>query len=103
MSYGKRSGNNTQVEMIGITDPVKVSWKPMVKDYLKLHNPDNRRLVGGIYVSHRLVTEAESAPRLRVATVYIISIVRYRTSICMHMYAYLIRYNDVSMEISGLF
>ena len=31
VSYGKRSGNNTQVEMIGITDPVKVSWKPMVK------------------------------------------------------------------------
>eukprot|EP00913_Durusdinium_trenchii_P004604 g4273.t1 len=39
VSYGKRSG----------------------KDYLALRNPDSRRLLGGIYVSHRLVTEAESA------------------------------------------
>lgn len=28
---------------------------------MALRNPDSRRLLGGIYVSHRLVTEAESA------------------------------------------
>lgn len=61
VSYGKRSGSTTSTEIIGVTDPVKVSWKPMVKDYLALRNPDSRRLLGGIYVSHRLVTEAESA------------------------------------------
>jgi len=61
VSYGKRSGNATSSEIIGVTDPIKVSWKPEVKDYVKLWNPDNRRLLGGIYLSHRLVTEAESA------------------------------------------
>ena len=33
-----------------------------LQDYVKLWNPDNRRLLGGIYLSHRLVTEAESVP-----------------------------------------
>eukprot|EP00435_Cladocopium_sp_Y103_P029198 s968_g7.t1 len=59
ISYGKRSGNATSTEIIGITDPIKVSWKEE-KEYIKLWNPDNRRLLGGIYLSYRLVTEAEA-------------------------------------------
>ena len=27
-----RSGSTTSTEIIGVTDPVKVSWKPMVKE-----------------------------------------------------------------------
>lgn len=59
ISYGKRSGNATSTEIIGVTDPIKVSWKEE-KEYIKLWNPDNRRLLGGIYLSYRLVTEAEA-------------------------------------------
>jgi len=60
VSYGRRAGQNTVTEQIGITDPIKVSWKPVVKDYQAIRNPGNRNLLGGIYLSHRLVTEAES-------------------------------------------
>eukprot|EP00439_Symbiodinium_sp_Y106_P032265 s2180_g3.t2 len=54
LSYGKRSGSSTTAELIGVTDAIKVSWKP-----LEIKNQEGR-VLGGIYLSHRLVTEAES-------------------------------------------
>jgi len=60
LSYSKRSGASTSSEIIGVTDPIKVSWKPVVKQYQEIRNPDSRHVLGGVYLSHRLVTEAES-------------------------------------------
>jgi len=59
LSYGKRSGSSTTAELIGVTDAIKVSWKPLVKQYKEIKNQEGR-VLGGIYLSHRLVTEAES-------------------------------------------
>jgi len=62
VSYGRQAGSKgSRSELIGTTDPLKVSWKPVTKQYIEIRNPQNRAVLGGIYISHRLVTEAEAA------------------------------------------
>eukprot|EP00930_Biecheleria_cincta_P072214 TRINITY_DN5964_c0_g1_i1.p1 TRINITY_DN5964_c0_g1~~TRINITY_DN5964_c0_g1_i1.p1 ORF type:complete len:728 (+),score=130.12 TRINITY_DN5964_c0_g1_i1:202-2385(+) len=61
VSYGKKSGKTVHTELVGITNPIKVSWKPVTKQYQAIHNPESRAVLGGIYLSHRLVSELEAA------------------------------------------
>eukprot|EP00441_Pelagodinium_beii_P031008 CAMPEP_0197709050 /NCGR_PEP_ID=MMETSP1338-20131121/128260_1 /TAXON_ID=43686 ORGANISM="Pelagodinium beii, Strain RCC1491" /NCGR_SAMPLE_ID=MMETSP1338 /ASSEMBLY_ACC=CAM_ASM_000754 /LENGTH=859 /DNA_ID=CAMNT_0043292983 /DNA_START=182 /DNA_END=2756 /DNA_ORIENTATION=+ len=61
VSYGRQAGKGSKSELVGTTDPVKVSWKPVTKQYMEIRNPQSRAVLGGIYLSHRLVTEAEAA------------------------------------------
>lgn len=61
ISYGKKSGKTVHTELVGITNPIKVSWKPVTKQYQEIHNPESRAVLGGIYLSHRLVSELEAA------------------------------------------
>jgi len=61
ISYGKKSGKTVHTELVGITNPIKVSWKPVTKQYQEIHNPETRAVLGGIYLSHRLVSELEAA------------------------------------------
>jgi len=61
ISYGKKSGGVTDTELIGMTDAIKVGWKPVAKTYHEIRQPQTRKVLGGVYLTHRLVTEAEAA------------------------------------------
>lgn len=47
------------LELVGITDPIKVSWRPAETKYYEIRERNTRKVFGGIYLSHRLMTEGE--------------------------------------------
>jgi len=49
------------MELIGITDPIKVSWRPAEKKYYEVRQTATRKVLGGVYLTHRLMTEGEMA------------------------------------------
>jgi len=59
VSYGKKAGRVIDSELVGLTDAIKVTWKPTIKQYFELRSPE-QKVLGGIYLSCRLVTEAEA-------------------------------------------
>lgn len=61
ISKGRRNfGQLEQLELIGMTDPIKVTWKPSLNSYYEIRTPGTRDVLGGIYITHRLVTQAEA-------------------------------------------
>jgi len=55
--YVRSGGSGT--EPVGITDPIKVSWRPTTKLYYEVRPKGSRKVLGGVYLAHRLATEAE--------------------------------------------
>lgn len=58
--YFKLSISYQNAENIGVTDRIKVSWQPVMKQYHELKQPQTGSVIGTICFSYRLVTEAEA-------------------------------------------
>jgi len=48
-------------ELVGVTDPIKVTWRPIKSKYYEIRQKGTRNVLGGIYLTHRLLSEAEVA------------------------------------------
>jgi hypothetical protein len=57
ISYMRDSG---ALDLIGITEPIKVTWRPETKKYYEIRR-GRSQVLGGVYLTHRLMTEGEIA------------------------------------------
>jgi len=60
VSFGNSAKRHIAPELIGITNPIKVSWVPTQISYYPLLSREGQTL-GGVYLRHRLLTEQEAA------------------------------------------
>lgn len=58
LSYAKSS--NGSLDTIGVTDTIKVDWKLSSKKYYEIKQKGSKSSLGGIYLTHRLITEQDS-------------------------------------------
>jgi len=56
ISYQRASG---VLDLIGITEPIKVTWRPESKKYYEIRPRGRNQVLGGVYLTHRLMTEGE--------------------------------------------
>lgn len=56
ISYMRASG---VLDQIGVTEPIKVTWRTAAKKYYEIRPRGRHQVLGGVYLTHRLITEAE--------------------------------------------
>jgi len=56
ISYVRGSG---VLDLVGITEPIKVTWRPAAKEYYEIRPRGRSQVLGGVYLTHRLMTEGE--------------------------------------------
>lgn len=64
VAYANINQGTAAVELVGLTDIIKVGWKRAPFEYLMLRGVQGPRLggvLGGVYVKYHLLTEAETA------------------------------------------
>lgn len=60
VAYTKLQQRTQAAEQVGVTDPIKVSWRPIKRQYYEIKHKGSGKVLGGIYLSHRLMTETEA-------------------------------------------
>jgi len=59
VSYTNTQQSSQGTEPIGVTESIKVAWRPQTKKYYEIRQKGTRSVLGGISLTHRLMTEEE--------------------------------------------